>query len=119
MENKQQKSKYSSFRLVLVVELVQENSPYVTWKACLFMNYMCSFQRTDLYGDEDDVGADSSQCSVAQNVAGVDDTHNKEHWGGQHEAPKQHCLKYLVAIVGQNINHLDGRQSERNYNYYY
>ncbi len=74
---------------------------------CLFKNYMCSFKCTDLYGDEDDVDEDSSQRGVAQNVAGIDDTHNKEHWGGQHEAPKQYCLKYPVAIAGQNINHLE------------
>lgn len=69
-----------------------------------------------LYGDKDDVDADSSQCGVAQNVAGVDDTHNKEHWRGQCKARKQYCFKYPVAIVGQNINHLGGRERKNYYN---
>lgn len=51
------------------------------------------FSFTDLHRDEDEVSADSSQCSVTQNVAGVDDTHNKEDRGGQHKAPEQYCLK--------------------------
>lgn len=76
------------------------------------MQFYCA----DLYGDEDEVGADSSQCCVAQNVAGVDDTDNKEHRGGQDEAPEQYCLKDPVAIVSQNINHLDQRERERESN---
>lgn len=69
---------------------------------------------TDLCGNEDEVGEDTSQCTVAQNVAGIDDTGNQEHWGNEQSSSKYCDLKHSVAVSGQNINHLEGeRERER------
>lgn len=79
------------------------------------MSDLCAIY-TDLYRDKNQVCEDSSQCGVAQNVACVDNTHNKEHWAGQHKAPKQYSLEHSVAITGQNVNHLGSRKTWRKVN---
>lgn len=67
----------------------------------------------DLYGDEDEVGADSSQCGETEHVAGVHDAHDEEHRGGEQEAPKQDRLKQSVAVVVQDVYHLDVTKRSR------
>lgn len=75
-----------------------------TWETDLAM-LLCEV--TDLYRDKHDVGEDSHQCSETQHMAGVHDAHDKEHRGGEDEAPKHGCLEQSVAVVGQDIYQLD------------
>lgn len=66
------------------------------WKACADLLSVCA----DLYGDEDDVGDDSSQRCVSQDVAGVDDTHDEDDWDAQNKRGKDDGLEQLVSIAG-------------------
>lgn len=63
-----------------------------------------------LYGDEDDVGEDSSQGRVSQYVAGVDDTHDEDDRHAHHKRGKDDGLEQLVSIARQNVNHLDATE---------
>ena len=61
----------------------------------------------DLYGDEDDEGEDSRQRRVSQDEAGVDDANDEDDRDAHHKRGEDDGLEQLVAIAGQNVNHLE------------
>lgn len=60
----------------------------------------------DLYGDKQDVAKDSCQGGVTENIAGIYNTGNEDHWAAECKASKKHRLKQPVAVIGQDIYHL-------------
>lgn len=74
---------------------------------------MSSASCSDLYGDEDEVGEDSRQRCVSQNVAGVDDAHDEDDRHTHHKRGKDDGFKQLVPVARQNIDHLAREREKR------
>lgn len=75
-----------------------------------FFKYVKILTCANLYWDEDAVDDDPSEGCVTQDEAGIDNACYEEDRHACQKAPKQHCIKQLVAVIGQDVNHLDRRQ---------
>lgn len=81
---------------------------YLDWSPFILHVYITLTNACTYFnGDKDDVDEESNQSRGAQNEPGIENTNDKEHRGGEHEAAEHDGLVKSVSNAGQNIKNLD------------